>query len=233
MSLSSTVGTRYRKRHPDRPDLLLHWEDKYQNLDVQSQQGALITNFLKATYRVMSHARNNCSRTLAIRMDLHYSAKMQPSAIHTCNIVMSNFLYYLRRELDNAQIKYPHAMRYVWCREQNSSSKPHYHLLLLLNGNAYRSIGDMRQSVGGGYFGQNLFHRIMRAWSQAIGWPIYDSQGLVYIAREPTSGQCQTYHFHRDDEMTFARVFHDASYMCKAHTKPIAQGIHCFEGSRR
>jgi len=112
-------------------------------------------------------------------------------------------------------------------------TKPHYHLLLLLNGDAYRGINSSSFSPNGDYEGNNLLHRIVRAWSRAIGWPQDAMRGLVHVAKDKLTGKFYTYHFHRDDHAAFAEVFFGASYLCKVHSKPLAQRIHCFEGSRR
>ncbi|MCG6658531.1 inovirus Gp2 family protein [Halomonas campisalis] len=233
MILPFTVGKRPRKRHPECPDLLLYWENHYRTMPVQSQLGPLITNYLETTYRVMTQARSSCTRLLAVRLDLRFPAEMPVGPLHADNGVISRFLYFLRSELDDAGLKYPHDLRYVWCREQHKSDKPHYHLLLLFNGDAYFSIGDMRPSSDGGYHNQNLFHRIVRAWCRAMGWPSDAMQGLVHVARDTLTGGLYAQHFHSNDHATFAEVFYRASYLCKAHSKPVGQGVHCFDGSRR
>lgn len=227
------VGQHPRKRHQFNPALKLWWEMYYQNMRVRVEKGPLIENYLATLLRVMEHARQECTRIFAVRIDLRFPA--QGYIINTVNdnSCIRNFINYLQWELDVAGIKYPHKMRYVWCREQANSTHPHYHVLLLLNGDAYRCLGSFSNSTGGSFERDNLYHRNVRAWSGAIGWPLEDMGGLVNIATNNITNTPYTWHFNANDQAAFAEVFYGSSYMCKDYSKPIGQGIHCFEGSRR
>ncbi len=103
----------------------------------------------------------------------------------------------------------------------------------MLNYDAFCSLGTFYRSPDGGYSDDNLYHRCMRAWSWAIGWPLHDMARLAHVATDKLTGEPYVYCLHRNDAATFAQVFCAASYMCKAYSKLIAKGIRCFEGSRR
>lgn len=226
------VGQRLRKRHLDNPALKLWWDLYYQNMPVQTQKGPLIENYLKKLLFVMNQARQDCNRIFAIRIDLHYPDGTHAGLIAAQNATLSAFLEYLHQELDVAGTKYPHKLRNAWCCEQETSVNPHYHLLLLLNGNAYNGYMYIDKTPRGDYEYDNLFHRIVRAWSRAINCPQENMEGLVQLPRKPITKEFAKWHFRSDDHKVFADVFHAASYLCKAYTKPIGQGVHCFDGSR-
>lgn len=222
------------KRHPDNPKLRFYYDNRYQGLPLQQHAlGPQIENYLETTLRVLQHTIDQQNRTLAFRLDLRFPQAMPVGPIHTDNACLSRFFYALRKELSAAGTKYHTEIRYLWAREQDASLKPHYHLMLLLNYDAFCSLGSFSPSHDGGYELNNLYHRCVRAWSWAIGWPIQDMGGLVHVATDKLAGKPYVYCLHRDDAATFAQVFYAASYLCKAYSKPIAQGIRCHQGSSR
>ncbi|SFT80025.1 YagK/YfjJ domain-containing protein [Halomonas saccharevitans] len=237
MKLKPTVGQRLRKRHWDNPHLRLWFDAYYHDMRVQTSRGPLIENYLYTLLRVMNQARRANSRTYAIRIDLRFPEAMPVSSLLASNAAMNKFFTRLGWELDLIKIKYPHDMRYVWVREQDTSDKPHYHVLLLFNGNALQSLGPLsayaEKSATEAYAGDILYHRLVRAWEGVIGLPAEQMGGLVNVSKDKFTKELITFHFHRDDQDSFEQLFYAASYMCKAHTKPIAQGMHCCDGSRR
>lgn len=48
---------------------------------------------------------------------------------------------------------------YGWCRERDTSVHPHYHLMLLFNGDVYRYLGNYKDRNG-----DNMATRIQKAW---------------------------------------------------------------------
>nr|WP_298410495.1 inovirus-type Gp2 protein [uncultured Halomonas sp.] len=227
----------FPKRHPHNTKLRLYYDHYYKQLPVQQRhsKGPLIENYLETLYRVMTQARDSNRRTYALRLDLRFPDAMPAGPLHYNNAVISEFLKRLEWEHDLIQLKYPPDMRYVWCREQDSSDKPHYHALLLFNGNALCSLGTLNayaEDCLEPYGANNLYHRIVRSWEGAIGWPAHKMEGLVNVAKDPFTGELLTYQFYRDDQATFEQVYYGGSYLCKAATKPIGQNLHCLEGSR-
>lgn len=226
------VGQRLRKRHPDNTALRLWWDSYYQNMLAQTQKGPLIENFLEKLLFVMNQARKDCNRLFALRIDLRYPTGTHASLIDFQNATISAFFQYLQWELDAAGTKYHHKLRKVWCCEQDTSVNPHYHLLLLLNGDAYNGLGYVNQTPCGDYEYDNLFHRIVRAWARAINHPQQCMAGLVQVPRKPISNEMATWFFRSDEQTVFAEIFYAASYLCKSYSKPIGQGVHCFDGSK-
>ncbi|BBI60531.1 hypothetical protein HSBAA_18370 [Vreelandella sulfidaeris] len=220
------VGQRNRKRHPANPALKLFWECRYQNMPVLTHEGPLIENYLEILLRIINQASQDCPRLFAARIDLHFPAQGYTGYTGNDNTCIGSFINRFQWELDIAGIKFPHKMRYVWCREQVTSVHHHYHLLLLLNKDAYRTLGKYKATSDDYPEHDNLYQRIVRAWSHAINWPEQGTRGLVHATP-------YKWIIYRGDQAAFAEVFYGASYMCKAYSKPIGQGMHCFEGSRR
>lgn len=222
------------KRHPDNPKLRFYYDEWYRGLPIQQHAlGPQVENYLETTLRVLQHTITQQCRTFAFRLDLRFPQTMPAGPMHADNACLSRFFHALRTELDAAGTKYTTEVRYLWCREQDTSNKPHYHHLLLLNYDAFCSLGRFSPSFDGGYDQNNLYHRCVRAWSWAIGWPLDDMAGLAHVATDKLTRQPYVYCLHRDDAATFAQVFYAASYLSKAYSKPIAHGIRCHEGSRR
>ena len=123
--------------------------------------------------------------------------------------------------------RYAHdtVVRYVWAREvgkghRGQHGRPHYHMAVLLNYDAYCALG--RFSPGR----DNMFNRLQDAWASALGLPLDAVVGLVEIPANPY------YCIHRDDSESIAQFFHRASYLCKAATKEFGNGGHGFGASR-
>ena len=222
-----------RKRHPDCPKLILHYDDVYKGCNVQQYAGKpLVRQYLDSAIATIDQAVKDprYTRIFAFRVDLRYPNAMPWLSLHDNSKVMKHFLAHVNYELQAANTKYNTPMRYIWAREQNNSELPHYHVMFLLNYDAFNRIGDMHPDPNGRYTKNNLYHRVVRAWANAIGWPQEEAGGLVHVCRSPDGGygQCA----HHEDVDAIREIFYTASYLCKAHTKPIGQQIHTFSTSR-
>lgn len=236
MNTNMTVGQRRRKRHRDNPNLRLWYHSTFYDFPVQTAHGPLIANYLDTTHRVMTQALQAHSRILAVPLTLRYPKAMSSDQLSPHNTAMSDFLNFLDWELGLINLTHSADMRHIWGREQDTSDKPHYHVWLFFNGNALDSIGALdtfSKDSDEAYSGDWLYHRIVRAWAWATRWPLEQMPGLVEVPKDRDTRHPYVYHFHRDDHNAFQQVFYAASYLCKAYSKPIGQGVHCFEGSRR
>jgi len=222
------------KRHPENTKLRLHYEPYFEGLEVQYLLGyPLVANYLERVLDVMNYAREQYPRLYVVRVDLHFPQCLTNSSYYANNMCLKYLLTNLQRELDRAGNKYSTRIHYIWAREQHLSDKPHYHLMLFLNHDAINWIGDYSPSSQGGYYKENLYHRIVRAWSQALHWPLEQMLGLVHICR---SGSTREIYQHallkQNDYAHWPAVFYAASYLCKAYSKNFAQQVHCFGSSQ-
>ena len=218
--------------------LKLHYGPVYQGQYgqypvVTYQDRPLITNYLERLETLLHRVIQLNSRTLAIRIDLRFPLHYQlTQEVDQSNEVMTRFFRYLNNELQSAGTKYSTQLHYAWSREKHNSTKPHYHLLMLLNGDAFNSLGDMHSSPSGYYDKANLYHRIVRSWAKAIHWPLDQMEGLVHVPQDRVLRQLFVRHLHRHDNAAFQEVFFAGSYLCKEYSKELNRSFATFTTSR-
>ncbi|MEH6801332.1 MAG: inovirus Gp2 family protein [Halopseudomonas sabulinigri] len=197
---------------------------------MQIHQGAQIEPYLAGLHAAFELALANHSRIFVVRFDLHFSQHFDLPDIAVTNIAIQKFCNNLRYRLDRKDDMTrvergrvnPHDMRFAWAREIGpDSGLPHYHVALLLNGDAYRSIGDYSDPEAPG-----LYRRLQEAWASAIRLDFDLAHGLVSVV---PNGQWM---LHRGDDYALANAFYACSYLCKAETKVFELGFHCFGTSR-
>lgn len=224
-----------RKRHPFNTKLRLWWDAYWNGLPVNTSFGPLITNYLEKTHRVMQQALNAHSRLLAVPVLLRYPSAMAPNQQLPHNKAISRFMSFLSWEFTLIDTAHAPDMHYLWCREQLKSEKPHYHAWLLFNGHALQHLGTLKAYANRSSYAFDsncLYHRLVRAWAWAIGWPLEDMEGLVDITTNSITKEVCTFDVHRGDEAKIRELFFAMSYACKAYSKPIGEGVHCFDGSQ-
>lgn len=225
----------FNTRHPHNDKLRQYFDELYRGYSVmQHEEGPLIENYLESALGTLQHCVNQQHLTFAVRFDLRFPDGMERSTMHDNNEVLTRFFRHLRYELDRSGLKYPHNLRYIWAREQDTSDKPHYHLMLLLNKNAVDCIGNKTPDDFDCYTRQNLFHRASRSWLKAMEFDGDDPRfgQLVNVSRDPVTGHYWSGEMHRDDALAMDEVMYMASYLCKAYTKPFGQGVRVFDTSR-
>ncbi|MOA17559.1 hypothetical protein D3C78_1378230 [compost metagenome] len=161
-------------------------------------------------------------------MDLKLpTSGMLPSYAFT-NEAISRFLESFKAKIEHSRSmarrnnRYAHGcrVRYIWTREFTTEGRPHYHLAILLNKDAYNALGYFASE------GRNIFNRLEEAWASALGLSRDTVVGLVHIPESPV------YYIRRGDEQSQADFFHRASYLCKAATKEYGDRQHSFGASR-
>jgi len=221
-------------RHFLNDKLRLYYDDTYYGYSVQVEDGPLIENYLESSLLMLNTATNINYNTFAFRIELRFPKVMPRLPMHDDNQILARFLRFLRYELKTAKTKYTTQLRYIWAREQDTSIKPHYHLMILLNKNAFDSLGVFASDEYDMYSRDNLYHRMMRAWLKAMGYDHDDPrfQQLVNVSKNKITGEYWTGILHRDDWFSMDEAMFMASYLCKAYSKPIGQGMHVFDASR-
>lgn len=216
------------KRNSQNTNLQLHYEDTYQGLSVQTKHGPMIVEYLDVLYLTKQRALNEHPRTFAFRADLRFPETLGAVAFLASNIMMERFFASFKAKIRHnratAKKKNRHAhdttVRYVWAREIGHVGKPHFHLVIFLNNDAYCSLGAFEAGR------ENIFNRLQEAWASALGLPLHSVTGLVEIPANPC------YYVRHNDQASIDEFFYRASYLCKSATKSYGNGCHGFGSSR-
>lgn len=214
-------------RHPDNTNLTIHYADTFQGLPVMADKGPFFSNYLARLKLTIERSLAQYSRVLAFRIDLRLPATTQLPDYAYTNEVISLFLESFKakikhnREIARRTNQYAHDsnVRYVWAREQGQGGRPHYHLVILLNQDAFYTVGKLDSDR------VNMFHRLQEAWASALRLQVHEVSGLVEVPMNAT------YRLRRDAE-TYQELFKRASYLCKTATKAFGDGCHGFDTSR-
>ncbi len=164
--------------------------------------------YLSRIKSVINKAVEHHHRVLAIRVDLRY-----PKGYRFDHEAITRFIASLKAKINHdCKIKnrrwnrnHNYRLRYIWCLEQDSSQTPHYHLLLLVNNDIYRGIGEYHNS-------NYLSGLISEAWSSALADP--DVQAYF-----PKNHSYRLNINSEDYDEQFNDLFYRVSYLAKTRTK--------------
>jgi len=215
-------------RHPANQNLTVYYDSVYQYLPIQVEKGPFIREYLQRLHQTMYRAIGQYRRVFAFRFDLRLPSEYHSDERLYENEVIDRFIESFKakikhnRQLAFKENKYAHdsVVRYVWTREVGQQGRPHYHLAVLLNYDAFCSLGIYASGRN------NMFSRVQEAWASALGMAADAAQGLAEFPRNPY------YVLHRDDNTSIAEFFFRASYLCKMATKSFGNGGHGFGASR-
>lgn len=206
----------------------LYFENTYRGLPVMQHRGPLVEQYLGTLHRVVYQALYAHRRLCAIRFDLRFPVEMFSASDATTNQVMSRFIESLKAKVRHnracAKERDPSSpdtdLRYVWAREASQDGRVHYHVAILLNRDAFFTLGHFTSDK------PNMAKRIVEAWASALGLPAECSGGLVHFP------QNAVYRFDANSQDDLAAFFYRVSYLCKADTKHFGHGHHGFGASR-
>lgn len=197
----------------------------FRGYPIQTKKGPLIEHYLQQCYLTLQRALKAYPRTFALRVDLRIPAE----TTHVPRNVISEFIEQLNRIIQRDRIRAKRAskhardseLRYVWVRERSTADQDHYHLVLLLNWDAYNSLGNRKADEG------NMAARITKAWANALGLWLEDARDGVHFPKNGSYKVCQ------DDRKSQDDLFYRLSYLCKPSTKQYNTGKRNFGCSRR
>ena len=209
-----------------------HTGATFNGLPVVHHRGPLYAPYLNRLYETLNLAMNDYSRLFVVRFDLHYPKGIDLNDELYGNGTISRFAASLK-----AKIKYNRQMaginnirvhdtkvRYVWAREIGQGGIPHYHVALLLNHDAFFTLGDFNGE-------NNLMYKITSAWCSVLNLSQDYFSGLVHVPNKNP-----TYKLNVNDINGFASSYADAferlSYLCKVETKFDGDWVHSFDASQ-
>ena len=170
------------------------------------------------------------NRVTAIRVDLrlpdNFAGLEMSSSIITRFIesLKAKVAVDLRRKEQAWGRKLLCSLKYVWVREFGPlNGKRHFHVLLLLNKDVYRSLGDFNDESG------NLSAMTRQAWCSALGLPFLGYQQLVHFPH----GAVMHMDKNAPEFMQQLQIVLDrAKYLAKEFSKQYGDGQRSFGCSR-
>lgn len=162
-------------------------------------------SILGGLHKVFVKALESHQRLLIVRVDLRYSARFDlPFDVET-NRPLRRFFDELEKQLDDNEAQRwnlglgvnKHDMWHAWAREVGPESGiPQYHLVLILNGDAHRRVGNYSDPQA-----PELYRRLHLVWARAIDIPEDLAEGLLSMA---SNGQ---WFVNRRDQVEIRDVF--------------------------
>lgn len=213
--------------HQSNPNHTLHFGTEYAGFKIQDK-GPFVSAYLNRLHATIVRALNNYREVFAFRFDLQLPACYTSNSSAYENEVIDRFIESFKAKLKHnrqmAMKENPYAhdsiVRYIWTKEVGNQGRPHYHLAILLNKDAFCAIGAYAPGR------DNMFNRIHEAWASALNLHVGADSGLIHFPDNP-------YYFLRcDDRASIEAFFFRASYLCKAATKAFGNGGHGFGASR-
>ncbi len=204
------------KRLPQNPNIKLHWGQDYNEYELMPGVGPFIEQNLAKIDRTIRWAREQSTRLYAVRLDLRFPQHYELSGLGDfSNDPINRCLKSLKGRLDRYCKSRLHWHNYasLWSREYDKGdTRPHFHVLLLLNGHAFRAIGNMSRG------GESLYRMIEESWLSALGCRGPGLDKLVHVCK---SGQ---YWINTADCTEAKSLFKRASYMAKVRDKGFDDG---------
>lgn len=198
---------------------------EWHGLPVQFLLDELNLDCLRKIYVLLFDSLLMHSRWTVVRVDLKV-----PAGFILPQGAITEFIESLKRQLKHEQSAKPAVgkrardpmLRYAWVREWKNASYPHYHLVLMLNRDAYFTVGNYSklQSAGCNY-GDMLAGRIYKAWGMALGLDWNVARRGVHFPQRPVS-PLQTQH--ALFEKQYRAVFYRLSYFAKNESKVYGDG---------
>ncbi len=222
---------RYPLRHPANTNLHLYYHDTFEGFRLMGDKGPFILEYLLDLKHTIDLALAEYPRVLAFRVDLRLPQGIDLPDYAFTNQVISRFFESFTKKIQYHQEKVAERryargckVRYVWSREIGQGGKQHYHLLILVNRDAYYTVGRL------GSERVNMISRIEESWAGALGVSAGQVDGLVHI---PKNAEYRIdRHVRRGDVDELPVLFHRASYLCKVATKSFGDRQRGFGASR-
>ncbi|MFN3901885.1 MAG: inovirus Gp2 family protein [Alishewanella aestuarii] len=199
------------------------YEPTYYGYSVNLNHGPLMANHLAAISRMLANVLSDTPRAYAVRFDLRLPAEFDV----TDTEVITRFFNAFRRLLEAADQEktkegkrvHPHRLRYCWAREWGDEGRPHYHVLIILNHDRYRTLGAFKNTDG------NLAARIKTAWAIATGQNYTSVDRLIHFPNNP---EYRLIRLSEDYQQQLQNLFYRVSYFAKAESKVFGIGQRTF-----
>lgn len=198
---------------------------KWLGLPIWMDVDQLQLSYLKRIYDLLETCLAEHPRWTVVRIDLR-----SPDGITVLKGAITRFFASVKAQLEHARQAnvavgkraYVPMLHYVWVREWNRADQPHYHVALLLNHDAYFSLGNYgRLNEPERDYDEMLAGRIYKAWGVALSIDWRQAQAGVHFPERPVSALMRNGPlFYRQINSVFYRL----SYFAKLQTKRYGNG---------
>lgn len=198
---------------------------EWQGFPVQSFPHGLKQEYLKNIYLLLLDSLMMHSRWTVIRVDLRV-----PKGYKLRRGAITQFIESVKHQLEHAnKVKsaarkrtYDPMLRFAWVREWSDADNPHYHVVLMLNRDAYFTLGDYSKlQLADSNYDEMLAGRIYKAWGVALGLDWTIARPGVHLPKCPVSplkvGD-------KNFQQQLLSVFYRLSYFAKYQTKLYGDG---------
>lgn len=148
------------------------------------EKGPFIRENLSDLKHTIELAMAQYPRVLAFRVDLRLPQGIDLPGYAYTNQVISQFFESFAKRIQYHQERVAERgyargckVRYVRSREIGQGGRQHYHLLILLNRDAYYTVGRL------GSERVNMISRMEASWAYALGLSVEQVCGLVHVPR--------------------------------------------------
>ncbi|WP_244185521.1 inovirus Gp2 family protein [Ectopseudomonas oleovorans] len=208
----------------------MHYDDTFEGFHLMSEKGPFIREHLSDLKHTIELTLAEYPRVLAFRVDLRLPQGVELPDYAYTNQVISRFFESFTKKIKYHQERVAEhgysrgcKVRYVWSREIGQGGRQHYHLLILLNRDAYYTLGRL------GSERVNMISRIQTSWAGALGLPADQVRGLVHIPKDAEYRIDREVRRDGNDELP--ALFYRASYLCKTATKSYGDRQRSFDSS--
>jgi hypothetical protein len=193
----------------------------------------MYTAYLDSNWALLEYALRCYSKVFAFRLDLRLPDGYNYLDTNLITRFFSSFKamlkadYHAKKRNSEGYVHRTDVLD-VWAREVGNSGKPHYHVCILLNGNAHWRLGEFKDDRS------SIANRVNAAWSSALNTHSNDSAfwhtgGLVSF---PDNCSYMLDRSKPDLNYHVAELNKRISYLAKVATKPRGDGIRCYGTSR-
>jgi hypothetical protein len=215
------------------PDLPAPIIPQMQILPVMTERGPLIHEYLQNLYIVFHNAIADHTRVFVVRFDLRFPEDRNVDDTEQSNRIMTSFIESLKAKnqstLTQRAGRHRCVVRYAYAREfSQTQARHHYHVVLLLNLNVYRTLGtiDYREE-------RTLLWMIAEAWGSALQISPEEAVSRLHFAWQ--GDEVPSYCLKPTQDGSYgqlAEAFYRASYLSKEETKHYGQRFRGFSTSR-
>ncbi|ETX11519.1 hypothetical protein MUS1_09585 [Marinomonas ushuaiensis DSM 15871] len=199
----------------------------YQSLKIHSPLAESSELYLRQLKALLDKSTEETTRTIAFRFDLRFPVGYKGDDTK----VITKFFESLKaiiKAKENKTLRqggrvYPNRLKYAWVRENGGAEKDHFHVVIILNKDAFYALGNFKSTKA------NLAKRIKKAWCSALLCKTDNSGGLVHYAKKGV-------YILDKNSLSFNSIYGDLyyriSYFAKKRTKVYGTGVRSFGCSR-